>query len=652
MTKRIKQHQLEDLSRYKFALSIPQKWVFRDKDKDYGIDGEVEIFNSDEKATGLVFWVQLKATSLDQTRAIRGFDLSLETIKYYKRLEIPVLIARYSEHEDTFYVKWAGEIDTFYAKDDAKTMRVSFSEADILDEEKADELNKYLTKLRAVKSGFIKLPIDVQISFESKSICGVASSILISKIRSKINKFSSVLRLVYDDNSLSADVFIDENTLKVGFLDIAGCTFHSVDLMDPSKLAEDLLKDISLALSLSLSQLGYSDLAARIVFSHDLQHRLKVKHEIFERLLPCLLKSNFFKESLEIVSDVCDEAENNFLEMITNSTLLFIRNTVDKVKQEATETFLKKTIERYKEKSPSLYGISQYNLGNFYRSTDRCNQAARCLLIARRYEPKYYNQGYFYRELAGSLFEIGKFTFSSKLYKKTLEIDSSEDVLPLYADSLMFSGKYQEAHKTFKNYLNKTKSQHAGWHLKSICLASIIEEHDIKSQYRNIKKAVELADISYLSPDKAEKQLEEALEKDLLCALAWFNLAHIKNSSGQIHDAAFCYTMCALVQTWDIEAWVKATACSFNNVVPIEIFALLVRTGYFFNGERYIEVLYEVIEGSLGEEALSQIAHVIDQLLLDDRKSKNNIPELRIQNEEGKFENVLVNENDSKGQGR
>ncbi|WP_020405224.1 DUF4365 domain-containing protein [Hahella ganghwensis] len=399
MTNRIKQHQIEDLSRYKFALSIPQKWVFRDKDKDYGIDGEVEIFNAEGKATGLVFWVQLKATSSEQTRTIRGFDLSLETIKYYKKLEIPVLIARYSEHEDTFYVKWAGEIDTFYAKDDAKTMRVIFSETDILDEKKLGDLNKYLTKLRAIKLGFIKLPIDIKVSLKSKSICGVASSVLISRIRSEINKFNKVVRLVSNDSSLSAEVFIDESTMKVGFLDIAGCTFHSVDLMEASTLAEDLLQDISLALSLSLSQLGYSDLAARIVFSHDLQHRLKSKQEIFEDLLPSLLKSQYFKESLEIVSDFCDEADNNFLEMITNATLLFIRSTSDEEKQEAIEAFLKKNIERYREKSPNLYGISQYNLGNFFRSTGRFRQAARCMLIARRYESKYYHQEYFYREL-------------------------------------------------------------------------------------------------------------------------------------------------------------------------------------------------------------------------------------------------------------
>jgi hypothetical protein len=49
MPKRPKQHQLEDLSRAKFQLCLPEEWVIRDKDKDYGIDCEVELFDEDEK---------------------------------------------------------------------------------------------------------------------------------------------------------------------------------------------------------------------------------------------------------------------------------------------------------------------------------------------------------------------------------------------------------------------------------------------------------------------------------------------------------------------------------------------------------------------------------------------------------------------------
>lgn len=314
---------MEDLSRHKFGLAIPQKWVYRDKDKDYGIDGEVEIFNSKERATGLVFCVQLKATGSKQQRTIKGIDLNLETIKYYKSLDLPVLIARYSEVEDKFYVKWATQIDPFYAKGGAKTMRVAFSDSDILDEGKVIEIDKYLQQLRAIRSGAIKLPINVSLSFGSKSICGIPPSLLLPKIRSQIPEFKDIIQLKTRAEGITADVHIDKTTLKVGLLDIAGCTFHSVDLMDKLTLPVDLIKDICLSLSMALSQLGYSDLAARIVFSGDLQKRLKNKHELLQYLMPSLLKTSYFSETLDLVSDVCDNADNNYLEIITSSAIYF-----------------------------------------------------------------------------------------------------------------------------------------------------------------------------------------------------------------------------------------------------------------------------------------------------------------------------------------
>lgn len=640
MTKRIKQHQLEDLSRHKFGLAIPQKWVYRDKDKDYGIDGEVEIFNSKERATGLVFWVQLKATGSKQQRTITGIDLSLETIKYYKSLDLPVLIARYSEVEDKFYVKWATQIDPFYAKDGAKTMRVAFSDSDILDEGKVIEIEKYLQQLRAIRLGAIKLPINVSLSFGSKSICGIPPSLLLPKIRSQMPEFKEIIQLQTGEEGIRADVNIDETTLKVGFLDIAGCTSHSVDLMNKSTLPVDLMKDICLSLSMALSQLGYSDLAARIVFSGDLQKRLKNKHELLQYLMPSLLKTSYFSETLDLVSDVCDNEDNNYLEVITNSSLLFLRSSGNTEKLRAVEDFLKRNIERYKDKEPRLYGVSHYNLGNFYRSIDRLKDAVRCLLVARRYEPIYYNQGYFYGELAGSLFDLGKFNFSAKFYKKAMEIDNQKEYHPLYADALMFSGQYQQSLEVFNNFVDSDSSAAAEWKLNSICLSSLIEKYNIKLQNRSVKAALELSDVCSVKAESVELHLEKALQQDMLCGLAWFNLGNHRSRIGEIEGAAFCFTICALVQRWDIEAWVNATACSFNNVVPLEIFVLLVRAAYFCNGDKYIESLYQLFEKQLEEEALSQVAQVIEQVISDEKKSEST-PALRMLNEDGKFENII-----------
>lgn len=640
MTKRIKQHQLEDLSRNKFALAIPQKWVFRDKDKDYGIDGEVEIFNSKERATGLVFWVQLKATASKQQGTIKSIDLSLETTNYYKRLDLPVLIARYSEVEDKFYVKWATQVDPFYAKDGAKTMRVSFSDSDILDEGKVIEIERYLQQLRAIRSGAIKLPINVKLSFGSKSICGITPSLLLPKIRSQLPEFKDIIRLEAGGEGIFAEVHIDETTLKVGFLDIAGCTFHSVDLMDKSTLPIDLVKDICLSLSMALSQLGYSDLAARIVFSGDLRNRLKIKHELLKYLMPSLLKTGYFSETLELVSDVCDNEDNNYLEAITNSSLLFLRSSGNTEKLDAVEDFLKRNIDRYEKTAPNSYGSSYYNLANFYRSTDRLKEAVKCFLVARRYEPRYYNQGYFYGELAGSLFELGRFFYSAKFYKKAMEIDGQKEYLPLYADALMFSGKYQQSLEVFNDFIDGECSPSPEWQLKSICLSSLIEKYNIKIQNRGVKAALALSDVCSVGAEYVEQHLENALQQDMLCGLAWFNLGNHRSSIGEIEGAAFCFTMCALVQRWDIEAWVNATACSFNNVVPLEIFVLLIRAAYFCNGDEYIESLYELFESQLREEALSQVAQVIEQVISEVKKSES-APALRMLNEDGKFEDIF-----------
>lgn len=99
MPKRPAKHQIEDQSRARFRLLLPEAWVFRDITPDYGIDGEVEIFDDTGKSTGLSFLVQLKASeskSKDQRRRVTwsywGIDVqrllqkrshTLETVHHF-----------------------------------------------------------------------------------------------------------------------------------------------------------------------------------------------------------------------------------------------------------------------------------------------------------------------------------------------------------------------------------------------------------------------------------------------------------------------------------------------------------------------------------------------------------------------------------------
>ncbi|MDD2506917.1 MAG: DUF4365 domain-containing protein [Candidatus Cloacimonetes bacterium] len=105
MPKRPRTHSLEDESKNKLRLLLPERWAFREKYLDYGIDCEVELIDELRNLTGLMFYVQLKATDSKQSRDIHSVSMKIETIKYFYSLDIPVLIVRYSSHRNEFYSK-------------------------------------------------------------------------------------------------------------------------------------------------------------------------------------------------------------------------------------------------------------------------------------------------------------------------------------------------------------------------------------------------------------------------------------------------------------------------------------------------------------------------------------------------------------------
>ncbi len=63
---RPRSHQLEDESWKALSSCIPNQWVLRKPQPDYGIDGEVDIFGELGSPTGPLFFVQLKGTDASE----------------------------------------------------------------------------------------------------------------------------------------------------------------------------------------------------------------------------------------------------------------------------------------------------------------------------------------------------------------------------------------------------------------------------------------------------------------------------------------------------------------------------------------------------------------------------------------------------------
>ena len=145
---RAKQHQSEDKSILEFQVILPDEWVYRVKDKDYGIDGEVEIFDPTGSATGKIFFVQLKSTEKGlNSKGKITYYLDNTKANYYSEIQLPVLFALYSKKEKQFYAKWVNNfINSISFKKEKDKSPIIFEKMNKIDSDFFSELHEKIDK--------------------------------------------------------------------------------------------------------------------------------------------------------------------------------------------------------------------------------------------------------------------------------------------------------------------------------------------------------------------------------------------------------------------------------------------------------------------------------------------------------------------------
>jgi len=628
---RPKQHQLEDLSRRRFEELLPASWVMRNKDKDYGIDVEVEIFENGGSSTGLVFLVQLKATESTDKKVAQRIDLKIDALNYYYSFNIPVLLARYSADTDVFYFKWAHEVDLYYAKENAKTVRVTFDKKNAWTEESPLELRNLLEQSRYLRGGGVSFPVKVNFQVEDKVVNNLPRAVLLNGIRKHISLFSDYITQDRNPKKALFTADITGSRLKVSCLRMKGLTLHNIDDRIGANFVEELVDDILIGVAISLFQVSKYEMGAQILFAPKLKKKFFQREELVAGLIPALLQTSFFDEVIDTINDFTKNENSNILE-VTLLGALVKRHTSSVEKKQKIERYLLSCITRAKNTGyKNLEASYQYNLANHYRSKNENRKATFHYFKARKLDADYLIRDYFWSELAGVLFGVERFKASAYCYQKALDLGAKESIKSLLADALMFSGKYQKALDVFYEYLDSTSDECDEWNLKCICLDSMIENYGVKEQVRRPNKACGM--LKNLDVD-VSSQCEAAFELDMLCGLAWFNAAIQDNKKGDKVSAALRFTMCAVIQNWDIEAWVNASLLSFSEKRPSSsMFILIVRTAYFFGREEFIEKLYVELEKQGHPEMYNELTSLIEEILPKDEDNQDAV--VRIYGKDG-----------------
>ena len=639
MTKRPRQHQIEDLSRSKFSLRLPSNWVVRDKSKDYGIDAEVEIFDDNDYATGLVFLVQLKASESPKSQISRKINLRLETLNYYQSLDLPVLLVRYAAAEDAFFTKWAHEVDFYGLKENAKTKKIEFSDEHIWSEATPNRILRILQKLREIKSG-LTLPIPMHLSIQVDGFLDTPRAVLSSRLRSGLGTFSDCICLVNKHEDAFLWSYIREDTLEVSLASLTHCIFHRLSERKRETLAQDLVADIVLGLATTLCKVGHHEIAAKIFFDDRIKERFFKREELLFFAIPQVISTSRYAQVIDAVCELIESQSSNILENLTLMASMSGRAHFKGERAEKHQQLLEKILETNLARGiKEVVGTTHYNLGNFFRTQGEAKKAIFHYLRARHFEPAYLDQFYYFQELGGALFLHERFRFSAKIYKKAVEKGAPDYVKAMYADALMFAGHYKQSLQVFEEFLPNDYADHFEWHLKCWALQQLISKTKLSDQIRQKDKAISLIDISKEGTSEFNRLLNAAIKLDNLCGLAWFNLGIVQSKSNAHCDAALSFILCGLIQTWDTEAWVNAVIVCLNPEVPIILLPLVLNTGYFFKRETFLTQLFDDLSKRFAPDVFGELSNRIDELLV---KSNNNVgePVFRICCEDGKFRNI------------
>jgi tetratricopeptide (TPR) repeat protein len=555
MTKRIRSHQLETESFRKFEATIPSQWVFRRKDNDYGIDGEIEIFDDDGKATGLLINVQLKSTDSSDFNKCLKENFKIDTLKYYYNLQYPVLIAKYCSYFDTTYFTWAHSRNRGKPKKGQKQIVVNFSQDNVLNPSIFSQLKLDVINYLNWRKKELSLPLKLSLSIDTKVDIRKTDIVMHFRNYAQINEVHIEICEVFDKDAIGKILITPTATIVSVGGDSASYTFSKPNKGDG--WAGIWLADINTSLSILIGYAGIPAIASKLIAPIYKTSTFFSKSS--SNLLFGLLKCFYDAGDYHLVLEACKWAieEKEYIDEVRIFAIWFQKHYIrpNITKEHLFEQILLLISEFFIGiKHEKGISTSYYNLGNFYASLSKYYKALSFYNQARRFDSSYCERHYYCSEVGTVLFNSGRFKLAKKAYKMSLELKDESDIRARYADALIHIGELLEGIKQLRLFCSKNNNS-LNWQLKLTALANIRERYNIKDGCRDVDVSRNIMlDDNYSNGSK----LIDAIQSDIFNCIAWFNLGVKYNLDNKYEDAFWAFLWAAICCDTDVEAWSNA----------------------------------------------------------------------------------------------
>jgi tetratricopeptide (TPR) repeat protein len=619
--RRPRQHQLESESRAAFHSVIPSLWVYRDLDQDYGIDSEVEIFDDSGAATGARFLVQLKATDEPDLKKALKLRLHYSKAQYYASLDLPVLIARFHAPSNRFYVRWFHNLDPYYGRQTQTGISFQLTAQDVWDEATPAHLVEDVEAFREMKAPRLHGPLRMSLSITGEEIHGVPVHQLRLKLHEAFRRVSHIVTLERADNvrhSWPHALIVNSERCEIRLGGTHGFTLHTPHGCVRGDASSTLHYDIMLGIGLALDWHGHSIEGAAVIESFWKNARLAKEIATAFPLARCLARANRMHSAIEIAEEffgddsTLNAAQTYLLPFLARQTLMTMSE-----RDLLTRVLGRIALEVERRGDLLRASVLNYNCGNILRGTRRFRESVRHYRKAARLDAQYLNRSYFWRELAGVMFLARRYVVAAELYRRSLDIEDHRPTRALYADALMFSGKYREAEELFEAYLTiPVHPTDAEWALKCLAMSFLRAETGINEQRRSAPVFPEGFRPSELEETEIAQICGRALQQDALSPLAWFNWGGVHHRANELERAAKCFLMAALSVPWDLQAWGNVIAISMQTE-NTALFGHALVAAYMTNGEEFLSHMADRVRASR-DEVVKMLASVVGDLIPKD----------------------------------
>lgn len=644
--KRPREHQLEKESRTAFQTRLPPQWDFQDiPPPEYGLDGRVEIFDKADFATGRMFFVQLKATDKSELKDPLAVKLEIPTCEYYKSLDLPVLIVRYHAPTKKIYAKWFHTYDPYYGRKAKKEITFRFTVEDEWHEETAAMLASDLEAFRQLKSPQIELPVKFKLTLTEQYIYGILATQIELEIRKAAERLSGVITIsqFLPTDTHGSIVIANEKTeiyLKSG----SGFTLHTSKKYNNEVQLSKFSYDVFVGIAVALDNAGHSNIAARLLSEYAANSSIITHSEIALIGVRCMIRAHRITEALQLSESLSKSEESLVAAEMFTWTALSQRGSLSESEHQYLQNFLERyTKQAIQSENKQRGATAHYNLGNYLRSRIYKAKSYRRLAFhhyrkAAKYNSEYLEKPYFCRELAGILFESKRYSLAVDFYERVLNQEEEIECHALYADALMFAGRYHESQQAFYAYLASNPNPASEWRLKACVLIWICSMLRCDEQKRQIEGAIKLVEPNnHLSchPTEYRQRLQNALAQDALCSYAWFNLGILESQIGNQESAFFPFLMASLIQKNDTQAWCYAIAIGISQEYQALI-SDMIAVAYKINGESLLEELFKFAQSQPADFPISKFIDSINKIISQLAQDKKQF-EVRLYEDKSNF---------------